>query len=92
MTHPNTLSDDEVLEAIDEALAAGDRDTLQGGIAVATLAHRLAYSPSTIRQHCRRLAATGEIVRVAGADPATGQPRPSFLPSDHPDASRSSHL
>lgn len=79
-------SDAAVLEAVDEALAAGDRDLLEGGVTPTDVAQHCGLSPDRLQDRFRALEVDGELSKVWGADPETYRARVSWLPADHPDA------
>jgi len=83
---PPTHSAEDVLEAIDQLLEAGERDLWEGGVRPETVADELHTSASSAEDRLTALVDDGELVAVDGACPETYRPRVSYLPADHPDA------
>lgn len=75
------LSDDELVAAIEAALADGERDLCAGGVAPAVLAARVGLKESWVRERCNRLEEEGRLQAVDGVAPDTLQPRTGYLPS-----------
>jgi len=79
---PQTLSDDELIAVVREAVADGETDLLEGGVTADRIADRVPLSPSTVEKHLRRLVDEDQLVRVRGADPVSYRPRESYLPAE----------
>lgn len=77
---------DAALGIIEDAIDDGQRDGVNGGIPMVEIAARSARTHCSVEHHVRSLMARGEAVMVWGVNPETGNPRESYLPSDHPDA------
>lgn len=77
---------DAALGIIEDAIADGQRDDMNGGIPMVEIASRSEHTHDGVEHHVRSLMKRGEVVMVWGVNPETGNPRESYLPSDHPDA------
>jgi hypothetical protein len=86
--HPYTENDrDREFRRTFEYLArfAACRDGAGGGVAYEALADAEGITPDAARTRCLRLYRLGHAVQVNGIGPE--QPRTTYLPVDHPDAS-----
>jgi len=79
-------SKDAILRAINRGLVRDERDLLEGGIAAATIANYVDLERSTARDKIWELVNDGVLMQVWGANPETGKPRESYLPTSHDDA------
>lgn len=88
MTHAQTVPDEQILEAVHEALDNGDRLALQGGPRPRHVAKHCTLQPASLRSRLGSLADDGTLVKVWGADAEQdGYPaRIGYLPAGHPDA------
>lgn len=75
------VSDDDLVEEIEAAVAEGERDLCAGGVAASVLADRLDRSVSQMRRRCRRLVEDGQLIAVDGVDRESLQPRTGYLPA-----------
>ncbi len=80
------FSEADVLEAVRTAIEDGRRDGLNGGIAPPVLTDYLPVQQESAKQTLNWLVEDGSLVSVKGVSPS-GDPRTSYLPADHPDAS-----
>lgn len=82
------LSRNDVLETIEEAVAEGATADLEGGVPVGEIADRLdrPRNSDALRARLEELENRGEVVKVWGVSPDSGQPLTGYLPTDHPDA------
>lgn len=74
----------EALAAVETILQDGDNDALAGGASVPAVAAELEISEDAANNRLVALQDQGQLVKVWGADPETGQPRKSFIPPEHP--------
>jgi len=88
MNPPYAIPDDIVLDAVDAALANGDRLYLCGGVRPRHVARHCDLKELSLQDRLLALARHGELVKVWGADlEMDGFPaRKGYLPADHPDA------
>jgi len=82
------LTDEEILAAVHDALDAGERDLMAGGIPLQPVADRVPASRSWVHKRLCDLVDRGLLTAVYGADPETYEPRKSYLPPGHPEADR----
>jgi hypothetical protein len=75
---PKTVTDEDLLLAIRDAILDGETDPAAGGVHPEVLADRVALSPSTLKDRCRRLREEGRLEKVRGLNPATSSPRWSY--------------
>ena len=85
MSRHNPLPDDALLEAVDDAIADGDRDDGNAGVGPDAVAARLPIAQSTTSCRLADLYRDGKLTRVWGFHHKTGKPRMSYLPADDHD-------
>lgn len=78
---PKAVPDEDLLDAVLDAVQDGDTDPANGGVHPEVLAERLPLSESTIKDRCRRLRADGQLVKVRGLNPRLRSPRWSYWPA-----------
>jgi len=85
---PYRISDEEILDAVRECWDAGERDALEGGVPVATVADRVGMAPSTARERLADLYERGAVERLWGIDPENprDEPRLGYAPVEDTDA------
>lgn len=88
--NPPEIDNAEVLRIIKDLLDDGIRDYFEGGVSSVTVEDHLPNNRKAIKRHCEELVEAGKLVRVWGAGRETGQPRESYLPVGHEDASAQS--
>jgi len=79
---PRRVSDEALLEAIRDAVRAGDTDPAGGGVHPEVLAERVPLSATTLKARCRDLQQDGRLTKVRGLNPELGSPRWSYKPAD----------
>ena len=82
MTRGIHYSAEAYLDAVRDALAAGETDALEGGVPRESVADRLDITPTSAGKRLTQLADEGLLRVVQGVDPETYHPRRSFLPVD----------
>ena len=75
-----TVTDEEVIEALEDAFEDGATDGMGGGVPPEEIEKRTALSQSTISKRLRFLANKGDIEQVWGTGGSRNTPRPSYLP------------
>jgi len=81
---PFRIPDEDILAAVRECWEAGERDALEGGVPVATIADRVGMAPGTARTRLSDLYQRGAVERCWGIDPENprDQPRLGYAPAD----------
>lgn len=79
---PVAVSDDDLVEAVREAICDGETDPANGGVHPEVLAEYVPLSQSRLKYRCRELRKQGRLEKVRGLNPATMSPRWSYQPAD----------
>jgi hypothetical protein len=80
--HGVEVSDDALVEAVEEAVQDGATDPWEGGVPDEEVAARTALAQRTARERLSTLADAGRLRQVWGLTPETQEPRVSYLPAD----------
>lgn len=76
-------TDEAIVDAVRDAIEAGQTDLLDGGVSAAALADEFGMEQTSIEDRVRYLVDRGQLVRVWGARPSPPyRPRQSYLPAD----------
>jgi len=82
------VTDDEIVAALRDAWADGERDPLEGGVRKDTITTYIdqktgrSLSTHRLKDRLRTLRSEGRVALVWGVDPDDYRPRPGYAPAD----------